>query len=346
MATQPHTLAAAADEQAPLQRLDWMEGLRGLAVVAVLVHHLLTPNALRATNGFLDLGVFGVVVFFCISGYIIPYSVLRLRERAALRFAVARMFRLYPAYWLSLLIAVWAFHPGAHQLALNVTMAQRFLGERDAIGVYWTLQVELIFYAIIGLLLATRSVLRRGVYPVLALTFAVLAVAMAAGRYELDRKFPLVPFTGLAVMFAATTWFMHLNHGLMSRARVLRFTAGVYGLLCVAFVLGYAKNWGYHETPTPFCLMYLVAPLVFMLAQRSAMRSKMLGFLGRISYPIYLFHVPVIALVGLYLFKTIGGVGDVLVELPLIVLLATAIHYAVEKPFVRWGKLVIGRQGS
>ena len=61
---------------------------------------------------FLDLfnaGRFGVALFFLISGFVIPFSFKE--PRPLLRFALSRFFRLYPAYWLSLMLALLIFPP-------------------------------------------------------------------------------------------------------------------------------------------------------------------------------------------------------------------------------------------
>ena len=88
---------------------------------------------------------------------------------AVRRFVISRFFRLYPAYWLSLTAALVVLVVAAHQhvdareVAANVTVLQQFIGIENVLGIYWTLQIELIFYAlcvglfIIGLLQKTST---------------------------------------------------------------------------------------------------------------------------------------------------------------------------------------------
>ena len=322
-------------------KLQWIECLRGLAVMTVVCHHLLVSQLAHRIPTLLpyyDFGVFGVIVFFCISGFIIPYSVLGIRESPGIGFPVARFFRLYPAYWLSLLFAIWAFHPATKLLLINLTMTQRFIGDKDINGVYWTLQVELIFYVVFELLILTRRVLSTHLYPLLTLTFALTAVGMGAIRHFLNLKAPLSPPAGLTVMFLATTYFMHLNYALWTRTRLVIFSIVIYGLLCLSFALGYSKDWGYSENPARFCTMYLAGVLSFLLFQWINARSKMLAFLGRISYPVYLFHVPIATLVAAYLLARIGFRACVSLDFVLFGIVATIVHYTVEKPFVRLGR--------
>lgn len=324
------------------QRLYWIEGLRGIAVMAVVLQHLVAErfqSNLYGIRAFIDPGIFGVIVFFCISGFIIPHSILGLRDNPVLSFPIARFFRLYPAYWISLMLGAIIFHPHIIDVLWNITMTQRFVGRRDVIGVYWTLQVELIFYAIFELLLVARKVSVKSVYPALTITFAVLSIAMGAGRFYLDRRMPLALTSGLTIMFLATTYFMHLNHGLFSRPGMVLFAAAVFAFLFIAFHLGYSKDWGFQETPQRFYAMYLLAPVTFLAFQALHLRNAALDFLGTISYSIYLFHIPVIGMASA-LFAGLGIPASSLISVLCVILVATLAYHYIEKPFIGLGRSV------
>ncbi|MFP3442231.1 hypothetical protein R0K18_31325, partial [Pantoea sp. SIMBA_133] len=72
-------------------------------------------------------------------------------------FVISRAARLYPPYWLSLAFAVvilalvqvpgYSLSPG--QILVNLTMVQRWLLVDDVVDVYWTLAVEMQFYALV-----------------------------------------------------------------------------------------------------------------------------------------------------------------------------------------------------
>ncbi len=90
-------------------RLGWLDGLRGVAAVAVAVHHatfVYTPHAREALLQWFNPGFWGVMVFFLISGYIIPASLERHGDVS--RFWTSRIFRIYRSgplglpYWLCL----------------------------------------------------------------------------------------------------------------------------------------------------------------------------------------------------------------------------------------------------
>ena len=89
-----------ANEAAPKHsRLAWLDALRGFAALCVVFDHGSTLM-LRPVRDFLyrwlDLGEYGVFVFFLVSGYIIPAS---LERKGSVRgFWTSRLFRLYPLY--------------------------------------------------------------------------------------------------------------------------------------------------------------------------------------------------------------------------------------------------------
>lgn len=126
-------------------------------------------------------GYLGVSLFFVISGFVILMSVW---GRTPAQFLASRISRLYPAYWVAVLLtaslrAVWpAF--GTVPLSdtlINLTMFQAAFGVGHVDGVYWTLWVELQFYLLMILaawvgVSARRAVLWAAVVP---LAFSALA---------------------------------------------------------------------------------------------------------------------------------------------------------------------------
>jgi peptidoglycan/LPS O-acetylase OafA/YrhL len=111
-------------------RIDFLEGLRGLAVLLVVLFHAHVPGMPGA-------GWIGVNTFFVISGFIITKLLLRERERhgriGMRNFFLRRVLRLVPA-----LVAMLAVMALVVRLGLSKSWAQIFLGE----ALYATLQVH------------------------------------------------------------------------------------------------------------------------------------------------------------------------------------------------------------
>src|SRR5690606_11318477 len=97
-----------------------------------------------------------------ISGFVVVWSA---QGRSALRFAKARIVRLYPEYWVALSVSVLVFslvrqahvlELSAIDILLNLTMVPQYLGASFVDGVYWTLGVEIKFYVLLAALLMLR----------------------------------------------------------------------------------------------------------------------------------------------------------------------------------------------
>ncbi|MEV8633383.1 acyltransferase [Streptosporangium sp. NPDC051023] len=164
-------------------RLAWLDALRGLGAVAVLLEHLL-PWFMPALRPYwFNLGMYGVLVFFLVSGYIIPVS---LEGRGDVRaFWISRIFRLYPIYLLVVaLVLVMAFWLPVRQqvprdlsaVAGHVTMLLDVVHMGGLADTMWTLSYEMVFYLLVTALFV-RGLHRRS--GVLAVGFG--AVGLGAG---------------------------------------------------------------------------------------------------------------------------------------------------------------------
>ena len=141
-------------ERSPAGRFRELDVLRGLAALSVVFFHY-SFHGTRYFNNypfFFWPGEYGVHLFFVISGFVIYYTIER--SRTVQDFLFSRFSRLYPTYWVALAILfVWAVLDPArrlwwHAFAVNFTMLQRFVDFPDVDTVYWTLGVELVFYAL------------------------------------------------------------------------------------------------------------------------------------------------------------------------------------------------------
>ncbi|WP_067708992.1 acyltransferase family protein [Nocardia yamanashiensis] len=169
-------------------RFEFLDALRGLAALAVVIQHcseLAWPAYERFSANYFGAGVFGVFVFFIVSGFIIPASLERGRSLGG--FWVGRFFRLYPLYWGCLIAALvlhllgmyggppgWMANP-AWNLVTNFSMAHFFITGHDSemLVVAWTLSYELAFYLFVSLLFI-GNLNRRSVPSALIALAAIL----------------------------------------------------------------------------------------------------------------------------------------------------------------------------
>lgn len=340
-------------------RLEFLDGLRGIAVGLVLLQHIgeLTVPALdRFTSTTVQLGQFGVMVFFLCSGFIIPASLERSRpepgRRAALRsFWIGRVFRLYPLYWLSLagaglLVALGRYAPeqplSAGDWLANAAMLQLPAGAPHALGLYWTLAFELVFYVAVSALFLLGWH-RRSV--VLSLTASAVCLgAVALSEPLLHRPAPFGLFC-LATMFLGTV--AHRWHAGEVRLRTLAgcaataLVAGVAMLGSAAESLAATDGPGFLSMLTAWVGAYVVFGIGLALRHRTV--PGPLRRLGAISYSVYLVQ----ALVLLAVPALPSPVLTALVWTAVILGVSELTYRFVEQPAVRLGRrLAAGRRVS
>jgi len=168
-------------------RLAWLDALRGVAALCVVVDHgntLVLRSAQAFWSQWFDLGQYGVFVFFLVSGYIIPAS---LERKGSLRqFWVSRAFRLYPLYLLAIGLSVIGYktgfgtlrgaeHTPVSALASWVLMIPNLLTGPNVPNVTWTLSYEMTFYLLLAALFSVRAHRHSGGY---ALACAIVVVAV------------------------------------------------------------------------------------------------------------------------------------------------------------------------
>ncbi len=148
---------------APRRQLAGIEALRGLAAVAVVAYHASrhVDKALGAPGlaALFQPGQAGVDMFFVLSGFIILHVHRRdIGRPGRLRHYLGRRFtRVLPLYWVALLatiimgLAASPVLPGGGRLLLSVLLLPSY--PAPLLGVAWTLQFEMLFYASFALLI-------------------------------------------------------------------------------------------------------------------------------------------------------------------------------------------------
>lgn len=340
MTAVPHTLATARS------RIESLDALRALAALSVFYSHSwprgITSGMPDALFEAVRLWIFangqtGVLLFFIISGFVVPWSLITYPNGHLRRFLVSRIFRLYPSYWLSLLLVV-ALGAGSVPLTtliINVTMLQRFVGQPDVIGVYWTLSVELMFYGLIAALFVLGLTRRACYIGWIVAASAALVLAGATVRRLTGLPVP----AGLGLYFLLMLFGVWMRLAMPPPARQMPATAALLALIATCcwllyFPEAYGRSWLAHFAG------FAIAVLAFVLLwNRPWLGWRPLVWSGVVSYPIYLFHQPLTELV-----TRVWPDGPPLARFSAIVLATLAlsglVHAAAEKPLVRLGRAI------
>jgi exopolysaccharide production protein ExoZ len=322
------------------RKLEWLEAMRGLAAMWVLLHH-----AGQAVDHFIgdsgaqrwiERGYLGVDFFFVLSGFIIAFAAHRLAERGGgvRDYLTARLVRIYVPYlpvgigMLLLFLLVPGMSAEARETSVLTSLTLLPDNQPPALSVAWTLVHELIFYAIYALWFVHRRVFR---VVMVAWAGAILHVWMTETRLPPAAAYFLAP-VNLCFFVGVATY--HLSRRIRLRAWAV-LAAGLAGSVL-------AGSQAIADTPQHIVLVAGFGLLVIAGTSAAASRWSVwppLVTLGAASYAVYLVHNPVLSV-------AVRGVGAVLPALqawPAFFLIATVATCAglaywrwYEVPMLAW----------
>jgi peptidoglycan/LPS O-acetylase OafA/YrhL len=298
-----------------VRRYIFLDALRGIAVLAVFFQHAgarLFPSFSNFTSQWFQMGQFGVSVFFLCSGYIIPRSIEK--KSTLTEFWVHRIFRLYPLYWVSLLLALaWGFtHVGflpeafyTHSLRTviaNFSMVQGLLGSPHALSPYWSLGFEMIFYWAMTALVFVKF--NQKTFPIVMGLLALSVLNPLATRVLHQPAHVGIVFHFATLFFG--TLIYRFESGSLADKKFLLALGLVPVVIIAANALAFSGERdvlgdGVHAF-VPMTTAWVGAYLVFGLCfwkRWSGDVARALAWVGLISYSVYLLH-PLVIEVGIF----------------------------------------------
>jgi exopolysaccharide production protein ExoZ len=335
--------------QANRDKLVALQAARGIAAVLVMLTHGSNSLALPQYVGYRPFGKLfqfghaGVDFFFVLSGFIITYvHYCDLGDpQRFLRYANRRVIRIYPPYWVVTLLLIASIIASGHfeRLGIEHLVASMALiphGQEPLLGVAWTLEHEMLFYACFGLAVLWL--------PLAWVLLTTCLIFVAAGLL----------FKPDAWWWSFITAFRHLQFlmGIGAARLVMSGRVPAPGLLAGFGVLTFLLT-GLCENAGVIQLWGLAGQLLFgfssaaiVIGLASAERAELIrvgsigGLIGGASYAMYLLHELVIndasyVLARLHVMKLLPG-WLLLITLSSITIAAAIIfHLTIEQPMMR-----------
>ncbi|EFG2940039.1 acyltransferase [Escherichia coli] len=358
--------------------------LRGLAAISVMFAHFGTSffNANPMLSSFVNvpqvedrtypwlvqlvpvdfpgfMAVFGVAIFFMISGFVIPMSIERY---SFTNFFAKRFFRLVPTYifvfTLNLIIALIGYaiyHNKGIEYVYNSTdiIGSYFIGLNTYISgtrwldpVAWTLGVEILFYVIAAVFMnisfAIRKMKEVNIYDVIILSTILDIAAIKLSKYFhfINDAFPMINLGSviksiylISFMLIGTTFYLHAKKRIGLHALIYTILIQYFAFVYVNMHINPA---GVYVSIVPTFSWFAITILAFSLCYSindKIKEHKIAGFLADISYPLYLCH----SYIGYFLMGVIIGVGIlprslvVFLPFPVAIFVAYMIHKYVEQ---------------
>jgi peptidoglycan/LPS O-acetylase OafA/YrhL len=295
-------------------RFTSLDLLRAVAVCMVIYCHLVGvwphqhdvhSGATSVLQGFaadplalaLNVGNLGVVLFFLVSGFVVTHTGF---AEPPWQYAAKRLLRIYPMLVVAVLLSAALFAIGLHPLSTgdgtavtpdsllaNAFLANYLMAPRVAlVNVGWTLLIEVMFYA---LLLVVLPLLRLVVWPVIAGELALVAAILATARLGGTSYALLAVNVGYlpALLIGQTIWAVW--------SRRLPVWAGVALGVVAAAEYVWAGIPGMGRQPTVYLYnltlaLGLVVFLAALLAEPKLRPVRLTSYLADHSYSLYLLH--------------------------------------------------------
>jgi peptidoglycan/LPS O-acetylase OafA/YrhL len=332
-------------------RIPELDALKGIAVLGVLLTHYTMESKELMAYGF-RLGSVGVEFLFILAGFMAMMALEKAENGKD--FLIRRVWRAYPAYWASvtlttlfigLLMAIEHRHVfQSHlyhdnlliQFLANLTMLQQYLRVLDIDTDYWTLFVGLLFYGfmyVVYLLGRLRQIELVGTVLLLpVLVYALFAKEQLPFVHKiLTYFFPLINHFPL---FLAGIVFYKMKY---EGATPQRYLLAAVALAIQPLLLDDGGWTWVFASEIDLALMLAAFYGIFILLIQNRLRwivNPVTLFLGGISYPLYLVHQVIGALVIAPLLVKYAGlshwVAMFCVSLPCVLVFSWLIHRYIE----------------
>lgn len=301
-------------------RIDALDGLRGIAILAVVFYHVCKLPELNhwlvAFNSVLSLGHFGSEFFLVLSGYFMTKSLLRVnrREQTVGSVIFRRYLRVAPLYYLACFIYVLIFPtllstvvgnsrpiPGARTIILylfdmsNVSVA--LYGFQNYFDVTWTLNVQDQFYLFwIPFVMLSSMPWRKWLCLTIILSVPIARV-IAAEYYAYETLHVLTPFRMDAIAIGCFFAFLNAEGRVHSYRLIIPLT--VIASIAFLILIGICPIRGAHWfSQFGFTLLGLLSALWLWTGLTvkpthvigRILCSRWLCWYGQRSYAIFLFH--------------------------------------------------------
>lgn len=341
-------------EIAGKERFAILDGMRGLAALAVIADHV--PSTFFTT--LLPGRYLAVDFFFVLSGFVLAHVYAeRLRSKMTLgQFMRVRVVRLYPLYILgtlagaalALISALKGWDDASlSQIATSVLFALFLLpcppmfstwpnAPFPMNGPAWSLFFELFINAVFALV-------ARWLTPRVCLVFmaigGVLLAPTAFGFGQLDGGFAwsnfIAGFPRVTYGFFTGVWLYLIR----AHERVPSLPVwAAYAALAAVFMIPAAGVW---RAVVDLAAALVIFPLLVAVCantRASGMVLKASAFVGMVSYGVYILHVPLWGWLNLAMDRfsiTLPGAADVLVVAAVAIAAAATLHVLYDKPLRR-----------
>ncbi len=340
-----------------LSRNVYLDYIRAISALLVILYHYTYRydklfGHLHSYPISIQYGGRAVAVFFLLTGY---FAIKYLKERTSVQYVIDRFFRIYPVYWVAVIITYILclfFLPersvSMKDLFLNLTMVPDLLGAEFVDGAYWTLQHQLIFYCIVCLICKMRLHKQTGKLAIcwIALYSIIIVLPSSTISTMIGKAcsvFLLCNQYGTAFIIGILIANIEKSIIVKEKKQIIAFGFALIWCVCLCY-LGSDKAFAVYLTVSTILvsISLILTNRRIVPAQRIQKAFIPIETIAAISYPLYLLHQN-IGYIIIARIERWGLTSELNLFIPLggVLLLAWILHRFIEIPVSHIGKRVM-----
>lgn len=339
-------------------QIDSLDGLRGVAVLFVLLSHLSNAKLhVVPWLSFSGIGKYGVYLFFILSSFLLTLQLLEkdnglLTMRIWKRYILRRLLRIFPLYVFVLGMS-FTFSKTGFVIPVSRYELLRHVALLDGKSVFWSIPVEFKYYFILPfVVLSIVFLLKRraiGVMVAAIIFIVVSSILFWPADESTENTVSLGPYLPIFIIGSCSAFF-HLkirewkSFGTMGVRLVFEIAACIVMVFIVALI---PSVWGLINRtivpPTYFSKQFVLFGVLWSLFIVSYLNGagfvervlsiSLLRICGVVSFSVYLWHIPVISFVVKYIQGAVAMKAVIVLFMTL--LLSIVSYLVIERPFLK-----------
>ncbi len=338
-----------------MKKIQNIQALRGIAVFMVILYHFVTieekyGNDNIISPSFFSLGIYGVDLFFIISGFIMVWVTQTSFQNInkIKRFLYHRATRIYPTYWFftTIILIVFLIKPSminnAHGNKADIIESFLLIPYKNALllNVAWTLVYEMFFYFIFTIILFFKKEFLLYIAPSIVLGLVLLNIVVP--NYTVDNIY---------ISFVYSPYFIEFFIGVIIGLTFIyqdfkKYKYVMFGFISLLFIISIFNGDmnGYRLDVWNILMISIPLALFFYLMVLAEIKYKIIlptivQYIGNASYSIYLSHISVLSVLGLIWRKMyLNDFSNILmfvIMIPLTIISGYIFYKIIEKPVLK-----------
>jgi peptidoglycan/LPS O-acetylase OafA/YrhL len=337
---------------------DFITGLRAIAAtMVVMVHTGALADFGAMGQAITSAGKYGVDIFFVISGFTIAKTFTEAKDYRS--YLTRRVMRILPLYWfiISLSMILWlseeftlpywmlelGSQPDLYNFLMHLSMVSYldYTVANSLIGVEWSIPIEVFWYVCLPPLIHFGKTIPRAIGAILVLltlTAILTYVSKQMFGTSLPIKWSPIAYGHLFFVGVATFYLRERFKSVTSKNPIVWITVAVASFV-VALTIKFSGRSEILALSTAILIVY-VTPARARWVTRP-LTTRLMLFLGSISYSIYLIHLLVFYILSDVAILPTSSIGKFLVVFGITIGLSTATCMIIEKPTNQAGRRMV-----